>query len=102
MVKGLKALSRLTVISLAVLFVSSSGAMQSLTRDRFPTGTYLEGDFTANFSREGELIVFTDYLVKAQAVYKVAGNTIVIKERDGQGECSSEGKYKWKFDGKAL
>jgi hypothetical protein len=85
-----------------VISMSFVGAAQTLTRDRFPMGTYAEGDFSATFTKEGELIVFSDDFVKARAVYSVDGNIIAFKDKDAKSQCVGEGKYKWKFDGKAL
>ncbi len=87
---------------LLLIFMSFLGAAQSLSRERFPVGTYLEGDFNATFTKEGEIIVFSDELVKARGFYKLEGHTIIIKDRDRESQCSGEGKYKWRFDGKAL
>jgi hypothetical protein len=91
-----------TSVSLCLFYAMSIvGGAQTLTRDRFPTGTYQEGDFNATFTKDGEVMVFSDDLVKARGLYRLEGNTIIIKDKE-QGECSGEGKYRWKFDGKAL
>jgi hypothetical protein len=97
-----KALIAATWCTLLLLPAALIGMAQTLTRDRFPTGTYLEGDFNATFTKAGEIIVFDDDFVKARGLYTLEGNTIVIKDKSPQSECGGEGKYRWKFDGKAL
>ncbi|HVF89409.1 MAG TPA: hypothetical protein VNH22_05030 [Blastocatellia bacterium] len=68
----------------------------------FPVGSYVDGDFIATFTPDGKLFVHSDDFLKAEAAYTVEGDQITIKDKKATGECGGAGRYKWRFDGKAL
>ena len=68
----------------------------------FPAGSYRDGGFIATFTRDGELVVKEEEAIKAEAFYKVDGDLITFIEKDAVGQCAGAGKYRWRFDGRAL
>jgi hypothetical protein len=96
-----QSLSRLML--LAVLAVATSAGW-SWAAEKFPTGTYVSGDFSVTFQAAGEVIVAQNGETVVEGTYKVIGHKIEFTDLKGRYACTESvpGKYNWKKDGQAL
>src|SRR5215831_6602620 len=73
-------------------------------QDKFPTGAFVAGEFTLTFNGDGSYTVSAQDKVVVKGTHKVSNDEITFTDSEGEYACGADkpGKYKWKFDGKAL
>jgi len=85
-------------LSLVCIF----GAALAQPENKFPKGTYSNGQFAITFQDDGTHTVKEGDNVVVKGTYKITGDQIVLSDKEGQYACEGEGKYKWKAEGNAL
>jgi len=72
--------------------------------DKFPTGAFQAGYFTLTFVGDGSYTVAAEDKIVVKGTYTVSQDEIAFKDTEGEYACVQDkpGKYKWKYDGKAL
>ena len=102
MIQNLKALLLAAATVLLLAWTALPNVADDPKKSDFPVGSYWDGGFIATFTADGKLIVYDEDFIKAEGFYEIAGDQIMITDKDASGECSGVGKYNWKFDGKVL
>jgi hypothetical protein len=76
----------------------------TLAQDKFPTGSFVGGMFTLTFNSDGSHTVSAQEKTVVKGTHTVTQDEIVFTDKEGEYACSEamKGKYKWKYDGKAL
>jgi hypothetical protein len=73
---------------------------------KFPSGTFIGTDLPVTFTTAGKMLVKDRGTLVVEAIYTVSGDQIVFTDRQGKYACTAPttavGKYRWKYDGKAL
>ena len=72
--------------------------------DKFPTGAFQAGYFTLTFVGDGSYTVAAEDKIVVKGTYTVEKDEIAFKDSEGEYACVQDkpGKYKWKYDGKAI
>jgi predicted lipoprotein with Yx(FWY)xxD motif len=72
--------------------------------DKLPTGAFQAGEFTLTFNGDGSYTVAAGDRIVVKGTYTVAKDEIAFKDSEGDYACVQDkpGKYKWKYDGKAI
>jgi hypothetical protein len=72
--------------------------------DKFPTGAFVAGTFTLQFNGDGSYTVAAEDKIVVKGTYAVSQDEVVLKDSEGDYACGADkpGKYKWKYDGKAI
>jgi len=72
--------------------------------DKFPTGAFVAGEFTLTFNSDRSYTVSTADKIVVKGTCEVTNDQIVFKDSEGDFACGADkpGKYKWKYDGKAI
>ena len=122
---GSRRIARLSIVAAVVLSCFSLAAAGPLTipggaapafppppsarESGFPVGSYqaANGSLVVIFSSDGKFSVkSSDGGPIAAGAYTIDGDQILFSENldgeDGNRMCEDSGKYRWKFDGKAL
>jgi hypothetical protein len=105
MVKQAKSIfSLLCVLSTLTSLICVSSICETRAQDKFPIGTYVGGSFTLTFNSDGGHSVSVNEKVAVKGNYTVSGDQIAFTDKEGEFACTGTeaGKYKWKYDGKAL
>jgi len=71
-------------------------------QDKFPTGSFAAGMFTITFNSDGSHSVSADDKIVVKGTYNVEQDQLILTDKEGEYACDGPGKYKWKYDGKAL
>jgi len=105
MVKQAKSIfSLICAISALASLICVSSLSETMVQDKFPIGTYVSGDFTITLNSDGSHSVGMNDKVVVKGTYTVTKDQIVLTDKEGEYACNGTepGKYKWKYDGKAL
>ena len=105
MVKQAKSIfSLLYVLSALTSLICVSSICETRAQDKFPIGTYVGGSFTLTFNSDGGHSVSVNEKVAVKGTYTVTGDQIAFTDKEGEFACTGTeaGKYRWKYDGKAL
>src|SRR5215212_2489111 len=87
------------LLSLLCVSLFSLGVAQN----KFPTGTYTNGQFAITFSNDGTHSVSADGKVVVKGSYAVTQDQITLTDKEGDYAClGTTGKYKWKVEGPSL
>jgi hypothetical protein len=75
-------------------------------QSRFPTGAFSGADLHVTFTASGKMLVKDKGVLVIEAIYSVNGDQIIFTDKQGKYACieavNAVGKYRWKYDGKAL
>ncbi len=73
-------------------------------QEKFPTGAFVAGYLTLTFNGDGSHTVAADDKIVVKGTYSITKDEIVVKDSEGKFACAADmpGKYKWKYDGKAI
>ena len=103
MAKHLKAVAFLLCASMATACLLCQAPLAvSRAQDKFPTGSFAAGMFTITFNSDGSHSVSADDKIVVKGTYNVEQDQLVLTDKEGEYACAETGKYKWKYDGKAL
>jgi len=90
-------------LALLVLLATGVAAVGFSATDKFPNGTFAAGDWAVTFSSEGSYQVKEKGDLVVEGKYEAAGEHVTFIDKQGRYVCTdSDGKYTWKYDGKAL
>lgn len=96
---------KLAASSLGVACCLLAGAVSG-AQTKFPSGTFIGTDLPVTFTTTGKMFVKDKKVVVVEAIYTVSGDQIVFTDKQGKYACTEPakavGKYRWKYDGKAL
>jgi len=93
----------LSKLVLSVVLATVVSAVGFSATDNFPTGTFAAGDWAVTFSSDGSYQVREKGDLVVEGTYKAAGEHVTFTDKQGRYVCNdSDGKYTWKYDGKAL
>ena len=88
---------------LSAILATAMAAVGRSATDKFPTGTFAAGDWAVTFSSDGSYQVKEKGDLVVEGKYEAAGEHVTFTDKQGRYACSdSDGKYTWKYDGKAL
>lgn len=77
---------------------------ETLAQDKFLAGTYVGERFAVTFTKDGNYSVSENDKTVVKGTYTVTQDQIIFTDKEGAYACkeTDTGKYKWKYDGKAL